>query len=53
VLVVIGVIAYMALYGSGGGSGGGSGDDGGLYGFVLAFSAIQARRLGSRISAKR
>jgi hypothetical protein len=49
VLVVIGVIAYLALYGGGNGSGGG----GGLYGFVLAFSGDQARRLGSRISARR
>jgi hypothetical protein len=53
VLAVIGVIVYMALYGdggsSGGGSGGGSGDGGGLYGFALAFSADQARRLRGRI----
>jgi flagellar basal body-associated protein FliL len=48
VLVVIGVIAYLVLYGGGNGSGGG----GGLYGFVLAFSGEQARRLGSRISAR-
>jgi hypothetical protein len=49
VLVVIGVIAYLVLYGGGNGSGGG----GGLYGSVLAFSGDQARRLGSRISARR
>ena len=52
VLVVIGVIAYLVLYSGGNGSGGG-GDGGGLYGFVLAFSGDQARRLGSRISARR
>jgi hypothetical protein len=49
VLIVIGVIAYLVLYGGGNGSGGG----GGLYGFVLAFSGDQARRLRSRISARR
>jgi hypothetical protein len=52
VLAVIGVIAYMLLYGGDGGTGGGSGGGGGGY-LMLALSARQARHLRDRMTATR